>query len=85
MPMNTLSQDAVRGLMIAAQGLQQGPSSPVTNADVRQMIRQMHVLQIDTIQVVARSPVWCEKSVHRNFPTHVVHSLTINPKGLRNG
>ncbi len=54
--MKTLSQDAVRGLMIAAQGLQQCPPLPATKADVRQMIRQMHVLQIDTIHVVARSP-----------------------------
>ena len=54
--MKTLSQDAVRGLMIAAQGLQQCSSVPATKTDVRQMIRQMHVLQIDTIHVVARSP-----------------------------
>ncbi|MEO8397705.1 MAG: crosslink repair DNA glycosylase YcaQ family protein, partial [Chloroflexota bacterium] len=54
--MKTLSQDAVRGLMIAAQGLQQRPTSAATKADVRQIIRQMHVLQIDTINVVARSP-----------------------------
>ena len=54
--MKTLSQDAVRGLMIAAQGLQQRETSPVSKADVRQIIRQMHVLQIDTIHVVARSP-----------------------------
>src|SRR5258706_4817195 len=56
MPMKTLSQEAVRGLMIAAQGLQQCPPSPATKADVRQIIRQMHVLQIATIHVVARSP-----------------------------
>src|SRR5215213_11599653 len=55
MPMKILSQDAVRGLMIAAQGLQQCPPSPATKADVRRMIRQMHVLQIDTINVIARS------------------------------
>ncbi len=54
--MNTLSQDAVRGLMIAAQGLQHAASSPATKSDVRQIIRQMHVLQIDTIHIVARSP-----------------------------
>jgi uncharacterized protein YcaQ len=54
--MKTLSQDAVRGLMIAAQGLQQRPPSAATKFAVRQMIRQMHVLQIDTIHVVARSP-----------------------------
>lgn len=51
-----LSQDAVRGLMIAAQGLSQRPPAPATKADVRQIIRQMHILQIDTIHVVARSP-----------------------------
>lgn len=54
--MKTVSQDAVRGLMIAAQGLHQRPPSPTTKDFVRQMIRQMHVLQIDTIHVVARSP-----------------------------
>lgn len=42
--------------MIAAQGLEQSPPAPATKVDVRQMIRQMHVLQIDTINVVARSP-----------------------------
>jgi hypothetical protein len=54
--MITLSQDAARGLLIAAQGLQQRLPSTATKADLRQMIRQMHVLQIDTIHVVARSP-----------------------------
>jgi uncharacterized protein YcaQ len=54
--MKPLSQDAVRGLLIAAQGLQQRSASPATKADVHQIIRQMHVLQIDTINVVARSP-----------------------------
>jgi uncharacterized protein len=56
MPMKTLSLAAVRGLIIAAQGLQQCPPSTATKADARQIIRQMHVLQIDTIHVVARSP-----------------------------
>ena len=54
--MKTLSQDAVRGLMIAAQGLQQCAPLAATKADLRQIIRQMYVLQIDTIHVVARSP-----------------------------
>ncbi len=56
MVMKTLSQDAVRGLLIAAQGLQQRSASAATKADVRRIIRQMRVLQIDTIHVVARSP-----------------------------
>jgi uncharacterized protein YcaQ len=56
MSIKSLSQDAVRGLLIAAQGLQQRPRLAATKTDVRAMIRQMHVLQIDTINVVARSP-----------------------------
>ncbi len=51
-----LTQDAVRGLLIAAQGLEQAAPKQATKADVRRIIRQMHVLQIDTISVVARSP-----------------------------
>ncbi len=56
MPMKTLSQDAVRGLIIAAQGLDDHPQPPATKKAVRAIIRQMHVLQIDSIHVVARSP-----------------------------
>jgi uncharacterized protein YcaQ len=56
--MQTLSQAAVRGLMVAAQGLQQcsTPPAPATRDDLRQMIRRLHGVQIDTIHVVARSP-----------------------------
>lgn len=54
--MKPLSQDAVRGLMIAAQGLHNDSQSPATKDDVRSIIRQMHILQIDTINIVARSP-----------------------------
>jgi uncharacterized protein len=55
MPMETLSQDAVRGLMIAAQGLHNDPQPPATKESVRSIIRQMQVLQIDSINVIARS------------------------------
>ena len=54
--MKTLSLDAVRGLMIAAQGLQDRPQPRLTKKAVRSIIRQMHILQIDTINVIARSP-----------------------------
>jgi uncharacterized protein YcaQ len=54
--MKTLSEEAVRGLMIAAQGLQADPQPPTTKEDVRAMIRQIHMLQIDSISVVARAP-----------------------------
>jgi uncharacterized protein len=56
MPMKTLSLDAVRGLMIAAQGLHDRPHPPATKKSVRSIIRQMHILQIDSINVIARSP-----------------------------
>ena len=54
--MKTLTLDAVRGLMIAAQGLHDRPQPRATKKAVRSIIRQMHVLQIDTIHVIARSP-----------------------------
>lgn len=53
--MKTLSLDAVRGLMIAAQGLDDRPKPPATKKAVRSIIRQMHILQIDSINVIARS------------------------------
>ena len=54
--MKPLSLDAVRGLMIAAQGLHDRPQPRATKKAVRSIIRQMHILQIDTINVIARSP-----------------------------
>jgi len=54
--MNPLSLDAVRGLMIAAQGVDDRPRPRPTKKAVRSIIRQMHILQIDTINVIARSP-----------------------------
>src|ERR1051325_114688 len=54
--MKTLSLDGVRGLMIAAQGLDDHPRPRPTKKAVRSIIRQMHILQIDTINVIARSP-----------------------------
>ena len=53
--MEPLTPDAVRGLMIAAQGLHDRPQPRATKKAVRSMIRQMHVLQIDTINVIERS------------------------------
>ena len=53
--MKTLSLEAVRGLMIAAQGLDDRPKPRPTKKAVRSIIRQMHILQIDSINVIARS------------------------------
>jgi uncharacterized protein YcaQ len=51
-----LNQTQARALMLAAQGLQSRPLKQATRADVLRAIRRMCVLQIDTINVVARSP-----------------------------
>jgi hypothetical protein len=47
---------AARALMVAAQGLDRRARRRAGKADVLAAIRRMGVLQIDTIQVVARSP-----------------------------
>jgi uncharacterized protein YcaQ len=52
----TLSLAAARALHLAAQGLLQPRRRKAGKEDVLAAIRQMGVLQIDTIHVVARSP-----------------------------
>ncbi|HEX2092384.1 MAG TPA: crosslink repair DNA glycosylase YcaQ family protein [Longimicrobiaceae bacterium] len=51
-----LTQEGARALLLAAQGLDARPRRRATRADVLAAIRRMGALQIDTIQVVARSP-----------------------------
>ena len=50
-----LTTDHVRTALLHAQGLTDVPTS-ATKEDLRSTIRRMHVLQIDTISVVNRSP-----------------------------
>jgi uncharacterized protein YcaQ len=52
----TLTLPAARALHLAAQGLLQPRRTKARKADVLAAIRQMGMLQIDTIHVVARSP-----------------------------
>jgi uncharacterized protein YcaQ len=52
----TISITTARNLMLAAQGLANPPKRPAKKKDVLAAIRRMSVLQIDTINVVARSP-----------------------------
>jgi len=52
----TLSLPAARALHLAAQGVLNPPKRKATKGDVLAAIRNMGVLQIDTIHVVARSP-----------------------------
>jgi uncharacterized protein len=51
-----LSLDQARKLQLAAMGLLDAPKQAAAKEDVLAAIRAMHVLQIDTISVVARSP-----------------------------
>jgi uncharacterized protein YcaQ len=53
---NKLSIQMARNVMLAAQGLDQAPERLAVKNDVLEAIRRMHLLQIDTIHVVARSP-----------------------------
>lgn len=52
----SLSLPAARLVHLAAQGMLTPPSTPASKADVLAAIRRMQLLQIDTINVVARSP-----------------------------
>ena len=56
MTIMTLTQETARKLMLASLGLATPPSAPATKAGLLEAIRRMHVLQIDTINVIARSP-----------------------------
>ena len=51
-----LSRQAARDLLMTAQGLDHPRSNPALKADVLETIRQINALQIDTINVVSRSP-----------------------------
>lgn len=51
-----LSLKETRAIMLAAQGLLAPVKNIATKASVLEIIQQMSALQIDTIQVVARSP-----------------------------
>ncbi len=54
--MDRISLQTARQVVLAAQGLDQLPSSPADKPAVLEAVRRMAYLQIDTINVVARSP-----------------------------
>lgn len=54
--MDRIPLEEARALMIAAQGLDRPLDRPAVKADVLAAIRRMRLLQIDTINVIARSP-----------------------------
>ncbi len=51
-----ISLNYARHMMLAAQGLDHLPQKPAEKSEVLEAIRNMGLLQIDTIHVVARSP-----------------------------
>src|SRR6266511_5208294 len=51
-----ISLQMARNVMLAVQGLDRSPHQPAVKADVLEAVRRMCLLQIDTINVVARSP-----------------------------
>lgn len=53
---SSISIQAARALLLAAQGIEPGPAKAATRNTVRKAIAQMGQLQIDTISVVNRSP-----------------------------
>ena len=56
MPNLTLTKPQARLVTLKAQNLLEPPSRPALKADVLNSIQAMGALQIDTINVVARSP-----------------------------
>lgn len=64
----TLTLKAARALHLAAQGLLQPRRRKAQKSDVLDTIRQLGVLQIDTIHVVARSPYFVLWSRLGDYP-----------------
>ncbi|WP_318386106.1 winged helix-turn-helix domain-containing protein [Enterobacter sp.] len=74
-----LSLSAARRLHLAAQGLLKKPRRRARPADILSTISQMSLLQIDTINIVARSPYLVLFSRLGDYPQHWLD------EALRNG
>jgi uncharacterized protein YcaQ len=72
---NKLSIQMARNVMLAAQGLAHAPKRTAVKADVLETIRRMYLLQIDTINVVARSPYLVLWSRLGNYPLEWLDEL----------
>jgi uncharacterized protein YcaQ len=70
-----LSIGAARALHLAAQGVAQPRRRKAVKADVLDAIRRMGLLQIDTINVVARSPYLVLWSRLGDYPQHWLDEL----------
>lgn len=67
-PLAELTPTQARALHLAAQGLLHKPRTKPTEHAVTQAVARMHLLQIDTIHVVARSPYLVLYSRLGNYP-----------------
>ena len=65
-----LSLHQARALHLSAQGLLTPPTKAATPLALRKCIAQMHLLQIDTIHVVSRSPYLVLFSRLGQYPRH---------------
>lgn len=65
-----LSLQAARNLHLAAQGLLKKPRRRAQPSDILSTIQRMSLLQIDTINIVARSPYLVLFSRLGNYPSH---------------
>lgn len=54
--MNRISREHARAIAVAATRLDRRPAQPATKQDVLATLRHLHIIQIDTIHVVARAP-----------------------------
>jgi uncharacterized protein YcaQ len=70
-----LSQNSAQRIMLAALGLAQPDHKKATKKDVLDAIRQMHLLQIDTISVVERSHYFVLWSRLGDYPLAWVDEL----------
>lgn len=70
MPLPHLSLQAARNLHLAAQGLLKKPRRRAQPSDILSTIQRMSLLQIDTINIVARSPYLVLFSRLGNYPSH---------------
>jgi len=68
-------------MQLAAQGLLAPPAAPATRDDILRAIRQMGILQIDTIHVVARSPYLVLWSRLGDYPQRWLEELA-TPQNL---
>src|SRR5215813_5574997 len=73
-PSYHLTPTQARTMLLAAQGLIQTPKK-ASKADVRAAIQQMSILQIDTINIVNRSPYLVLWSRIGAFPLHWLTDL----------